>query len=274
MPDYRLQWSDEFESNDNVKLNSQNWNFDIGDGSEFGIPGWGNQEREYYVENAINISESILEIKAKRMWDVSGLNRYLEEGKEELLAYYNTPAEWTSVKITTFKKVAFQYGKIEARIKVPKGAGVWPAFWMLGVDIETNTWPLCGEIDILEVRGQSPSNLVTTLHGPDYCGEFGITSDHLSHSDLSSEFHTYAIEWVENQISWFLDEQLIFTLKKSDIAPKEWVFNKPFYIIVNLAMGGNFVGEIAHDIDEAVLLVDYIRHYSIDGIGEVTVEVI
>lgn len=258
----QLLWSLEFENAQGTPPNSEFWNHDIGDGTNSGIPGWGNQEREFYLDSAVaedGLGNLVIQAHKVGVED--------DDPNTELDCYYGK-AEWTSGKITTLGKVSFQYGRIEARIRMPQGNGTWPAFWLLGTDIREVPWPSCGEIDIVEVKGSEPSGIFGTLHGPGYSGDKGsgvIT-------DLGEEswknFNTYAIEWREDQIQWFLNDQLFLTRTPADVAPNEWVYNKPFYMILNLAMGGNFTGDIDPALTHAKLEVDWIRHYSLDGIGQ------
>lgn len=265
---YELLWSEEFDGDKGSSINPREWNFDIGDGSNYQIPGWGNQEREYYTdESTLLDGNSHLIIQAHRKYVSDEDHEYSESELTHYMTYYGTPAEWLSGKITTYKKLAFQYGRIEARLRVPVGKGTWPAFWMLGFDIRTNTWPHCGEIDILETRGDMPTTMFSTLHGPGYCGEDGkgIVLD--TGTVISDVFHVVAIEWFENEISWFLDGKLCLSITAKDLGTLEWVYNKPFYLIANLAMGGNFTGAIDPELTTATFALDYIRYYSIDGIG-------
>jgi beta-glucanase (GH16 family) len=263
----KLLWSQEFNSKSGTSVSQTFWNYDIGDGTEAGIPGWGNGEREYYIQDALkHDGKGSLVVTAKKMkvpagGGVSKDNPYA--------CYYGTACEWTSGKITTLGKVGFQYGRIEARIKMPKGVGMWPAFWMLGTDIKSNPWPACGEIDIVEAKGVSPRLSYGTVHGPGYSGGDGIggltTLKNLNHST----FHVYAIEWKPDQISWFVNDKRYFTLKKSDVGANEWVFNKEFYLVLNVAVGGLFTGEIDPDLTKGTMTVDYIRAYSLNGVGKV-----
>jgi len=265
----KLVWSEEFDGTEGSSINQAYWTFDIGDGSAYQIPGWGNQEREYYVKEAAKLDgNSNLEIHARRMYVSESNHHYSPPEISEFMTYYKTPAEWLSSKLTTYKRVAFQYGRIEARIKVPQGAGTWPALWMLGTDIQHTTWPVCGEIDILETKGDLPTTVFGTLHGPGYCAAEGKGEVFDTNISLADDFHIFAIEWIENQITWFMDGNQFLQIKASDISPLEWVYNKPFYLILNLAMGGNFAGEIDSKLREAKLQVDYIRHYSINGVGQ------
>ena len=258
-PSYQLLWNQEFDDSVGTGVDGSFWRHDLGDGTDHGIAGWGNQEREWYLhEAAQQDGESCLRITATRQPDA---NPYL--------AYYGKPAEWTSAKITTYDRVSFQYGRMEARIKGPSGLGTWPAFWMLATDLAVTPWPQCGEIDIMESRGDMPSTLFGTLHGPGYFGDHGKGKTIDTGIDLSKDFHTYAVEWLPNKISWFFDDEKYAENSADEIAPLEWVYNKPFYVICNLAMGGHFTGPIDPQLNHAEMLIDYIRHYSIDGVGEV-----
>lgn len=264
----KLLWSEEFNGKAGAALSTKNWNFDIGDGTESGIPGWGNREREYYIPSAIKQDgKGSAVIKATRMKvDPSG-----QTTKENPYAcYYGTACEWTSAKITTLGKVGFQYGRIEASIKMPKGAGMWPAFWMLGSDIKAKPWPACGEIDIIEAKGVNPKIAYGTVHGPGYSGGDGIGGLTAMKTFNYSGFNRYAIEWLPDQIKWLLNDKVFFTLNKKDVGDKEWVFNKEFYLILNVAVGGQFTGDIDPDLKSGSLTVDWIRYYSLNGQGKVT----
>jgi beta-glucanase (GH16 family) len=257
----QLLWSLEFDGAAGTPPSSEFWNYDIGDGTQSGIPGWGNQEREFYRPEAFGADgQGNMVISAQK-------TSKLPADEAETLDTYYGKAEWVSGKITTLDKVSFQYGRIEARIQMPQGDGTWPAFWLLGTDIRAVPWPACGEIDIVEVKGSEPNGIFGTLHGPGYSGDKGSGVIHELGAASWTGFNNYAIEWREDQIQWFVNDQLFLTRTPDDVAPNEWVYNKPFYMIVNLAMGGNFTGEIDPALTEAELKIDWIRHYSIDGVG-------
>jgi len=235
---WQLVWSDEFEGD---SINPENWGFDLGAG------GWGNGEAENYtsrVENA-RVEEGMLVIEAR------------QEKYED--SYF------TSARLKTQGLQEFQFGRIEARIKVPAGKGLWPAFWMLGNDFSRTAgigalWPFCGEIDIMEYIGREPDLIMGTLHGPGYAGAVGIGKWNRQEYNIADEFHTYAIEWEAGQINWFYDGVEYFSVVKSDIGDREWVFDKPFFIILNLAVGGQLPGPVGLDVKFPVqMYVDYVR---------------
>lgn len=232
-PGYRLVWSDEF---DGEKIDTQNWTYDIGAG------GWGNGEAEYYTDRSENarIENGLLVIEARQ-------EKYDS-------AYY------TSARLKTKGLQNFQYGRIEARLKVPAGKGMWPAFWMLGSTFDGTNWPDCGEIDIMEYIGKEPDLIMGTAHGPGYSGALGISKWNRQTFDIADDFHTYAIEWQEGQIDWYFDGTLYHTVKRADVGEREWVFDQPFFIILNLAVGGQLAGPIGLDVTfPRQVLVDYVR---------------
>jgi beta-glucanase (GH16 family) len=257
-PELSLIWEQDFNEPSGTLPNPKVWNFNLGDGSEYGIPGWGNQEREFYTDkNVATDGSGNLVISA---------DRYpLDEQPD---SYYGK-AEWSSAKLTTLNKVHFKYGRFEARLKLPSGLGTWPALWLLGTDIETVPWPQCGEIDIVESRGDQPTSVYGTLHGPGYFGDKGKGLVFEAPDQLFDEYHEFAIEWLPNEIRWFYDGVMYHKNTASEIAPLEWVYNHDFYLITNLAMGGNFTGAIDPELNHAELAIDYIKVFSIDGVGEV-----
>lgn len=232
-PGWKLVWHDEF---DGAAISNANWTYDIGGG------GWGNGEAEFYTarpENA-RVKDGLLLIEA------------LKEKYEG--SYY------TSARLKTQGLQSFQYGRIEARLKVPSGAGLWPAFWMLGADFDGKNWPDCGEIDIMEYVGREPDLIMGTAHGPGYSGALGFSQWNRQKYNIADEFHTYAIEWKADQIDWFYDGTKYHTLTRADVGDRKWVFDHPFFIIVNLAVGGQLAGMIGlNTAFPAQLQVDYVR---------------
>ena len=265
----KLLWGQEFNQGATA-LDSQFWSYEIGDGGSKGIPGWGNQEREYYLEEAFDLtSDGQLRITATKKPVFSKDNpEGMPSEDNPYLCWYLTACEWTSGRALTEGKVAFKYGRMEARIKMPRGQGTWPAFWMLGTNMPEVGWPQAGEIDIIEGLGRDPMTAFTTIHGPGYFGGGGISRHAPLEAALADDFHVYAINWTEDRIEWEIDGEPYFEVTPESVAPNEWVFNQPFYLILNLAMGGNFAGVVAGDLDHAELLVDYIRYYQMDGVGE------
>lgn len=241
-----LIMSDEFTTAG--ALDSNLWSFEIGDGTAQGIPGWGNNELEYYTdrpENAI-VEDGMLKITAR------------QESFEG--------SAYTSARILTRGKFEQTYGRFEARIKLPWGQGIWPAFWLLGDDSNgTVSWPQRGEIDIMENRGQEPTLINGTVHGPGYSAGESITKPYeLENDRFDTGFHIFGIEWAENYINFYVDDVLYNQITPADV-PGEWVFNHDFYIIMNVAVGGNYVGPPnANTVFPQEMLVDYVRVYSKD----------
>ncbi|MBT3670002.1 MAG: glycoside hydrolase family 16 protein [Chloroflexi bacterium] len=230
---WKLIWADEFSEN---TLISTNWTYDIGGG------GWGNHELQTYTNNIenIRIENGVLIIEAIKN----------ETG----------PRKYTSARIKTQSLQAFTYGRIEASIQIPKGQGIWSAFWMLGEDFPTSGWPNSGEIDILENIGRE-NTIYGTIHGPGYSGGNGVGSPYYPKEILSDGFHTYAIEWSINEISWYLDDVKYNTIRSTGV-PGNWVYDHPFFIILNVAVGGEWPGPPGNStVFPQQMLVDYVRVY-------------
>lgn len=256
---YQLLWQQSFDDPSATVPDARVWNYDLGDGTAVGIPGWGNQEREYYVADAIGTaSDGAMHIAARRL-----------PADNPYPAYYGGNAEWSSGKLTTHGKVHFLYGRVEAELRLPVGIGSWPAFWMLGANLPEVGWPQCGEIDIMEHRGDQPNRLYTTVHGPGYCGDQGRGEVFDFDYPLAGQTRKFSVDWLPDSISWQVDGVTKYTLNRADLQPHDWVFDHPHYLIVNLAMGGNFCGPISPDLEAADYYIEQISHYSIDGIGEV-----
>jgi beta-glucanase (GH16 family) len=241
LPGWTLLWADEFAQTNGTATDSSKWGYDIGGG------GWGNNELQFYTNRTENsrIENGNLVIEA-RAENFGGRN-------------------YTSARLLTKGKWSWTYGRIEARIKVPKGQGIWPAFWMLGANIDSVNWPNCGEIDIMENIGSLPSTLYGTVHGPGYSGGGGITgSTVLAGAALGDDFHVYGIEWEQNRIRWFLDGKLYFTVTPSSLpAGSSWVFNQPQFLILNVAVGGNWPGNPNGSTTfPQRMTVDYVRVYT------------
>ena len=253
---YSQIWSDEFNLSAGSAPDASIWLPENGDGSKtVAGGGWGNRERQYYIPTLAKItSEGAVQIDAT----TSGAGDYT--------CYYKGGCEWLSSKYITKGKVAFKYGRIEARIKGPVGAGTWGAFWMLGADIDERLWPWCGEIDVTELVGKSPNMSYGYLHGllSGGAGGRGTTVD--MPNGFADEYHNYAIDWLPDQINWYLDGVLYGSQQKLD---KDWVFDHEFYLIMNLAMGGNLGGTVAPGLKQASVSLDWIRFSTINGVGQV-----
>ncbi|CAN2227237.1 SKN1 Beta-glucanase/Beta-glucan synthetase [Candidatus Nanopelagicaceae bacterium] len=252
---YVQVWQDEFNLTAGSAPDASIWVPENGDGTKAAAgAGWGNKERQYYIPTLATItSAGALKIDAT----TTGSNAYN--------CYYKTVCEWISSKYITKGKVGFKYGRIEARIKGPVGAGTWGAFWMLGADIDDRRWPWCGEIDVTELLGKTPNLSYGYLHGliSDAAGR-GTSVD--MPKGFADDYHTYAIDWLPDQIDWYVDGVLFGSQQKLD---KDWVFEHEFYLIMNLAMGGNFGGPIEAGLKDATMSFDWIRFSTINGVGEV-----
>ena len=240
-PGMELVWSDEFDGD---TIDRTNWTYDIGGW------GWGNGEAQYYTDRPENarVEGGLLVIELR------------QERFEE--SYY------TSARLLTQGLREFQYGRIEARIKVPKGVGTWPAFWMLGSSFDkdsedpANQWPNVGEIDIMEYVGREPDLVIGTVHGPGYAGAGGISQWNRQEFDIADDFHTFAIDWDAAGIRWYFDDQMYFDLQPERLGDREWVFDQPFFMILNLALGGTLGGPIAADLEFPIqYYVDHVRVY-------------
>ncbi len=237
---YGLVWSDEFEGAAGQSPDSTKWRFDIG-------TDWGNDQLEYDTDRPENVS-------------LDGSGNLVITAIEESYA----GRDYTSGRINTWGFFEQERGRFEARIKLPVGQGIWPAFWLLGSNFDQVGWPACGEIDILEYRGQEPSIVHGSLHGPGYSGGSAVTGSYtLPSGGFNDDFHVFAIEWDATSISWFVDDQLYQTVTSSDLpGGAGWVFDHPFFIILNVAVGGHFVGPPDASTEfPQTMLVDYVRVY-------------
>lgn len=247
---WTLVWSDEFDDAAGTVPKAAHWNYDLGNAEN---NGWGNREYQYYTKDARNAQtdgNGMLVITAERATNPGP-------------CWNGKPCEFTSARIHTNNKVSFTYGKVEARMKLPTGKGVWPAFWTLGTDIATNPWPKSGEIDIMEFVPQTPNSTYGTLHGPGYSGAQGIGKPVDLGAPVVNDFHTYTIIKRPNEIVWYVDGKEFHRLTPAQLpAGGTWVFEKPFFVILNLAIGGDWPG--APDATTPAtsrMLVDWVRIY-------------
>ena len=250
-------WSQEFNEAAGTTASSSYFDltspFGAGDGSGINNPGWGNNERQWYIPSSAKTDgQGNLVLTAKKT--VAGDN---------LNCYYGT-CTWKSAKLITLNKIGFKYGRIEVRAKLSGGQGQWPAIWMLGANQPSVNWPQCGEIDIAEMKGDLPNLLWGTLHGPGYLNQGRTTPINGGFTG----YHTYRIDWVQDKITWYVDDFKFHEMKATDIGGNQWVFNSEQYLILNVAMGGNFVGnQIGSSVTQTSMSVDWIHYSSINGVG-------
>jgi beta-glucanase (GH16 family) len=238
-PGYVLAWSDEFNTN---TLNTASWTNQNGDGCP-NLCGWGNNELEYYTDHPDNIffQDGKLIIEAKKE---------MFNGKL-----------YTSSKILTAGKKTFRYGRIDIRAKLPKGKGIWPALWLLPQNNVYGGWPKSGEIDLMELVGHEPNKVYGTAHYGPGPGSISISRSYtLPVGNFNDEFHVFSIEWKLDQLKWYVDGNLYSTVNKADIGSNTWPFNEDFFLIFNLAVGGNWPGNPdASTYFPQWMIVDYIR---------------
>lgn len=235
----RLVWSDEFAGEAGSGPDPSKWVYDLGSG------GWGNKELETYTD-----------IRA---------NSYLDgEGHLVIQALEPTPGKFTSARLKTQGRFSFAYGRVEARIRLPYGQGIWPAFWMLGDDIKTKGWPACGEIDIMENIGREPDTVHGTVHGPGYSGAKGIGKPfRLANGRFADDYHVYAVEWAPGRIDFLVDGTRYHTVTPAALpGVTKWVYDHPFFLILNVAVGGSWPGNPDKTSTfPKKMLVDYVRVY-------------
>ncbi len=243
----KLVFSDEFDS---TALDQKKWSYQIGDGCDLGanLCGWGNNELEWYAQDNVQVSNGTLKITAKQQ-TINNRN-------------------YTSGKIRTINKADFKYGRIEARMKMPIGRGLWPAFWMLSTNEVYGSWPKSGEIDIVEYLGHENAITHGTMHYgkpyPNNSYSTGIFT--LADGGLDQDFHIYALEWSENSIKWFVDGYLYLSKTNVDVGTLLWPFDQNFHLILNLAVGGNLPGNPnGSTVFPQTFEVDYVRVYDMVG---------
>jgi beta-glucanase (GH16 family) len=243
---WNLVWRDEFDGPNGSAVDPGKWVLETG-GS-----GWGNKELEYYTTRPVNA--------------------YVENGSLVIRALHETytgpdniTRDYTSARLKTKGKFSVMYGRIEARLKIPYGQGIWPAFWMLGTGIDKVGWPSCGEIDIMENIGREPSKVHGTIHGPGYSGSNGLEASYslTTGRRFADDFHVFAVEWEPNIIRFYVDGQLYKTRTPVDLpANTRWVFDREFFILLNVAVGGSWPGNPdASTVFPQSMMVDYVRVY-------------
>ena len=241
-----LVWADEF---DGARLDPETWFFEAGDGSQYGIPGWGNQELQWYLPDSAQLVDGRLVITA-RQEHVNGRN-------------------YTSARLNTRDRFAFRYGRIEARMRLPGGQGIWPAFWLLPQDNRYGGWAASGEIDIMEavnLGGGGGNTVHGTLHyGDEWPNNTSSGTGYEVAADATREFHVYAVEWGTTEMRWYVDD-VLYAVQNSwstPAAPFPAPFDQPFYILFNVAVGGNWPGAPdASTVLPVTMEVDWVRVYS------------
>jgi beta-glucanase (GH16 family) len=243
---YRLAWSDEFDGARGTLPGRGTWQ------AETGGSGWGNQELQYYTGepgNAALDGDGNLAITVRRVDPELARRRYGGCG-------------YTSARLITRDRVSLRYGLVQARIKIPRARGIWPAFWMLGQDIGRAGWPGCGEIDVMEHFGTGPAAVHGTVHGPGYSGRDGISASHVVGPSLGRGFHVYSVAWDPGQIRWYVNDDLYHAVTPAELNGKPWVFDHEFFLLVNVAVGGT--ASVPPDTSVTfpqTMLIDYVRLY-------------
>jgi beta-glucanase (GH16 family) len=243
---WTLTWSDEFNGPNGSAVDSSKWTFDTGG------DGWGNNELEYYTDRARNSYQQdgnlVIKVLKKKYTGSKGVMR-----------------NYTSARLKTAGKFSQAYGRFEARIKIPRGQGIWPAFWMLGANIDKVPWPDCGEIDIMENIGKEPNLVHGTIHGPGYSGADAIGKSYalLGEQKYFDDFHVYAVEWEPKEIRFYVDQFLYETRTPADLPQgAKWAYDHPFFLLLNVAVGGSWPGNPdATSVYPQTMLVDYVRVY-------------
>jgi beta-glucanase (GH16 family) len=243
---WKLVWNDEFNGGNGSAPEKAKWILETGGN------GWGNNELEFYTNrvNNVQVQDGKLIITARK--------EGYSDPNGKLFSY-------TSARIKTQGKFAQRYGRFEARIQIPRGQGLWPAFWMLGDDIVKVSWPDCGEIDIMENVGKEPDTVHGTIHGPGYSGDKGPSALYklADGKAFADDYHLYAVEWEPQVIRFYVDDTLYATRTPADLPPgARWVYDHPFFVILNVAVGGNWPGDPdVHTKFPQTMLVDYVRVY-------------
>nr|BFE49468.1 glycoside hydrolase family 16 protein [Saccharothrix mutabilis subsp. capreolus] len=238
-----VTFADEFNGPAGTRVDGAKWNTEVGDN------GGNNREHQYYTTSASNAA-------------LDGAGNLVITARKENPGNYNCwygRCQYTSARINTSGKFTTTYGRVEARMKMPRGKGIWPAFWMLGQDIGSVGWPNSGEIDIMEFLGHQQNTVYGTIHGPGYSGAGGIGMAY-NGPNFADGFHTFAVDWTPQGIAWSVDGHVYQRRTPADLGGRQWVFNKPFFIILNLAVGGEWPGyPDASTVFPQQFVIDYVR---------------
>lgn len=248
---WTLSFQDDFDGPAGAEPSRENWARNVGGG------GFGNNELQSYTDG-----------NANAFFDGKG-NLVIEAREESITGSDGIARGYSSARLLTKGRFSQTYGKFEARIKLARGQGIWPAFWMLAESFDNIGWPECGEIDIIESVGPIAQTVYGTLHGPGYSGGHAAQGSYPVRQSLADGFHVYAVEWEPDEIRWLFDGICYSTVTKQDVAPNAWPFDAPFYMVLNLAVGGDWPGSPdATTIFPQRLVVDYVRVYRAgDGVG-------
>ena len=243
---WKLVWSDEFNGRNGSGVDTTKWVSEVGGGK------WGNQELEYYTNRLQNAY-------------IQAGNLLIKSQQEKYTGADGVTWNYTSARLKTLGKFTQTYGRFEARMKIPFGQGLWPAFWMLGDDIDRVDWPACGEIDIMENIGKEPSTIYGSIHGPGYIGGTGIGAPYRlpGKQRFADDFHVFAVEWEPDTIRFYVDKDLYATRTRAELKPGwKWVFDHPFFLLLNVAVGGDWPGNPdTTTVFPQTMLVDYVRVY-------------
>jgi len=236
---YNLAWSEEFDGD---ALDTDAFNYDIGDGCP-NLCGWGNNELEWYTDQAENI--------------------FVKDGQLTIRATKSGSSNYNSAKIHTKDKQKFQFGRIDIRAKLPEGQGIWPAAWLLGQNIDAVGWPACGEIDIMEMVGHEPKKVHGTAHWGPQGGQNRFNGNSFSLSEkFSDNFHVFSLVWEANELIWYVDELEMHRITPDNMQGEQYRFNQAFYMILNVAVGGNWPGSPDSSTEfPQEMVVDYIRYF-------------
>jgi beta-glucanase (GH16 family) len=253
----QLVWSDEFDGVAGSAPDQAKWR------QETGGSGWGNGELQYYTDSTRNASldgDGNLAITAR------------QENPAGTTCQYG-PCEYTSARLLSVPQLSRAYGRFEARLKVPQGQGFWPAFWLLGDNVQTDGWPASGEIDVMEHVGQEPLRVFGSLHGPGYSGKNSVTGNYSlpGQQNASDAFHVFTLDWAPNSVTWYVDGIQYLHKTRGDIRGNPWVFDHKFFLLLNLAVGGVWPGPPEKStVFPQAMLVDYVRVYELAGLQDLT----
>ena len=232
-----LVWSEEFEGNN---LDNSTWTYDLGDGSAFGIPGWGNQEVQTYTASSKNLKI------ANGFLTITAIKENLD-GKS-----------YTSARIKSQNKFSFKHGQLKVRAKFPQSKGTWPAIWLMGANLDAVGWPNCGEIDLVEQNGQEKNKVLGTVHWKNTADNTNAKfSDEITAANVSADFKEYRLIWNENTIKMYVESVKYFDINLNESLP----FNQEFFLLLNVAMGGSLGGDIPASFNQDSMVIDYIRLY-------------